>query len=241
MNQKGWTEYSDARFNKGKRIFYNQDSTGIQLSIDKGAKYLIVNGIKQLYYKPYLQSFCKNLVGQYNKVLIFNLKSKTVNYSLEERTIDAEYFCDAESLSHDKKWYTGVPDSFMFQAAANQNNEFAFRGKFSCKVDASSRYGMTIKLKNLKKGESFAISSWIKQGKTVRGVIIASSSPNQYYNNDFTVIEKDSTGWEKIYKEFFVPEELENQELVIYGFNPAVEAVYFDDLKIIRYKSVIEE
>src|SRR5665811_2126527 len=79
-------EYTDARFNKGNPRPYNQDSAGIQHSIDKGAKYLIVNGIKELYNKPYLQSYCTHLAGNYNNVLIFNLKNGSRNFNLTKQT-----------------------------------------------------------------------------------------------------------------------------------------------------------
>lgn len=39
--------------------------------------------------------------------------------------------------------------------------------------------------------------------------------------------------------EFFIPSELTDQELVIYVYNPDTDPVYFDELEIIRYKSVL--
>ncbi len=241
MNQKGWTEYSDAKFNKSQRIFYNQDSAGIQSSIDKGAKYLIVNGIEQLYYKTYLQSYCRNLAGQYNSVLIFDLRHRERNFNLPDRSAVDRYFCDAETVSADQQWFVSDSDSSLFQFAGNQSQEFAYAGKMSCKLDANSPYGMTIKLKDLKKGENFLISVWRKTTKVAKGTIIASSSPNAYYNNDYKMVERDSSGWEKIVKEFFVPAELANQELLIYLYNPESDPVYFDDFGVIRFKSVEEK
>lgn len=59
MNQKGWTEYTDARFNTGTKIPYNQDSAGIQLSISRGAKYLIINGISEIHKNLISNHFAK--------------------------------------------------------------------------------------------------------------------------------------------------------------------------------------
>jgi len=238
MNEKGWTEYTDARFNRGTPIHYNQDSIGIRYSIDKGAKYLIVNGIKELYYKPYLQTYCTNLIGRYHHVMIFNLKNKVKNFSLAKRKIVAIYKCNAELLSQDKQFFINKSDSILFQNGTTQSDLFAHSGKYSSKVDASSPYGMTIKLKDLKAGESFAIYVWRKTNGRTNGGLIASSSPSSYYNSEYKILKTDSNGWEKIFMKFFIPAGLTNQELVIYVYNPDADPVYFDDLEIIRYKRV---
>jgi len=238
MNQKGWTEYTDERFDRETKIHYNQDSIGIQHSIDKGAKYLIVNGIKELYKKIYLHSYCTNLTGHYNNVLIFNLKSRKENFCLKKKTIDKKFNCNAELLSSDKQFFISEIDSTLFQFGTTRSDKFAHGGKYSSKIDANSPYGMTIKFKNLKNGENFAIYVWRKtNGKSKHG-LIASSSPIPYYNSEYKILETDSNGWEKIFMEFFIPAELTNQELVIYVYNPDTDPVYFDDLEIISYKSI---
>ncbi len=76
MNLKGWTEYTDAKFNKGERIPYNQDSVSIQQSINKGAKYLIINGKNEVANKPYLRSYCTRLIGEYKSIFIYDLRGK---------------------------------------------------------------------------------------------------------------------------------------------------------------------
>ena len=239
MNQKGWTEYTDARFNKGTPIRYNRDSVGIQESIDNGARYLIVNGIKELYIKPYLQSYCTNLIGTYNNVLVFNLKSNLNNYNLKKRTVHKVYKCSAEHISYDNQFFYGQPDSTLFQNGATRSNEFAHRGNYSSKLNANSPYGMTIKFNDLENGESLRISVWRKINNISQGGIIASNSPFQYYNNNYKVIQKDSNGWERIEMEVFIESEMENQELGVYLHNPDEDYGYFDDLEIIKYESVL--
>ena len=239
MNQKGWTEYTDARFNRGERIHYNQDSVGIQHSIDKGASYLIVNGIKELYSKPYLQSYCTHLAGNYNNVLIFNLKNSIINFNLEKRTIDKKITCSAELLSSDKQFFLCETDSTLFQNGNTRSDEFARNGKYSSKLNANSPYGMTIKFNDLKNGESLVISVWRKTDNMSKSGIIASSSTFQYYNNEYDILETDPNGWEKIIMKIFITSEFVNQELGIYVYNPNQDPVYFDDLEIIRYKSIL--
>ena len=55
MNQPGWTQYTDARFNREAPIKYNQDSIEISESIKKGAKYLIANNTADIYLYPYIK------------------------------------------------------------------------------------------------------------------------------------------------------------------------------------------
>jgi hypothetical protein len=240
MNQKGWTEYTDTKFSKSEPVRYNQDSAGISASIRKGAKYLVLNGISELYRKPYLKPFCTNLAGQYGNILIFNLKSPVKNFSLEDRIISQVLTCDAENLSTDKKLFTGSPDGTAFSNGETQSMEVAHSGQFSSKLNTDRPYGMTIVLKKLQFGESFLITAWRKITGTAKGGIIASSSPVSYYNGDNKVIETSPGGWEKIQVEVFIPAELAGQELSVYVYNPEKDAVYFDDLEIKRYKSIFD-
>ncbi|MCB8995574.1 MAG: glycosyltransferase family 39 protein [Bacteroidales bacterium] len=63
MNQYGWTGC----------LGYNADSSGIAASIDRGAKYLIINGEETLR-RDYLKSFERKQIGEFDSVKIFRLK-----------------------------------------------------------------------------------------------------------------------------------------------------------------------
>lgn len=239
MNQKGWTEFTDERLFRDTRIQYNRDSAGIQSSVDKGARYLILNGIGELFTKTYLQSYCTKLIGNYNNMLIFDLKNKEKNFHIGQRIIDQILTCDAELVSDDRKYFISTTDSTLFQYGSGQSDEFAHSGKFSARICANLPYGMTIRFKNLANGESFAISVWRKTINETKGALIASGSPYPFYNNEYRILETDSAGWEKLFLEIFIPSELDGQELVVYVYNPDKDPVYFDDLEIIRYRSIL--
>jgi hypothetical protein len=243
MNQKGWTEYTDEHFGKGKQVYYNRDSAGIQRSVEKGAKYLILNGIEELYDKPYLQSFCSNLAGRYQNVLIFNLRDKKINFNSKEKTVNQIYTCNAESLSNDQHSFLSNSDSaVLFQNGDTRSDEFARSGKYSSKLSESSPYGMTIKLNGLKYGESFEINVWRKKDDKSNGGIVASAnSKTPYYNTDYKVVNADSAGWEKLTLNIYVSDDLVKQELTVYVYNPGSKPQYFDDFEIIRYKSVFNQ
>ncbi len=236
MNRKGWTEYTDARLNRGEPVYYNRDSTGIQKSINNGAKYLIINGIEELIKRSYLRSFTSNLIGKYNNTLIFELNSTVHNFSLEKRAIKEKLFSDAETISADKKYYKVTDSNKIFENGITRNDEHAFSGSYSVKLDKENPYGMTIRFKDAIPGESFIISVWRKKNKENKGVIIASESSSDYYNNK-NIIVADSIGWEKLTKEFFVSQKMDGKEIAIYLYNPGDYPVFFDDFEIIRFNS----
>ncbi|MGZ3867414.1 MAG: glycosyltransferase family 39 protein, partial [Bacteroidia bacterium] len=234
IDQKGWTEYVDARFNREAGIPYNGDSAGIQASINKGAKYLILNGIEEFQKKPYIKPFANCLIGHYNKILVFKLKGGTRNFDADARDVKQRLTCDAENLSEDKKYF--VHDNVQFEFGQTQNSEFSRSGNFSCKLDKKTPYGMTIRIKGAEEGESFAISVWRKVNPQLKSTIVASADSG-FYDNNYGVTKPDSAGWEKITKEFAITPELKNKEVTIYLYNEAETAAYFDDLEIIIYKS----
>jgi hypothetical protein len=239
MNQKGWTEYTDARFNRGEKIRYNQSKDGIEHSIKKGAQYLIINKIEELYKKTYLQEFCNYLIGYYNDVLVFDLRTDSINFNLKERSILKHYYCGAELLSENGQTFISSLDSVNFGNGNTQNKEIARSGKFSSQLNSDSPYGMTIRFSELQQGESFWISVWRKTEGELQGGIIASTSSNSFYRNQYKVVERDSAGWEKLETEFFISKELVGEEFGIYLYNPKQEMNYFDDFEVIRYKSVL--
>jgi hypothetical protein len=240
MNRKGWTQYTDTRFNRGEKVPYNQDSAGIAKSIKNGARYMVVRGIDQLYLQPFSQPFAKELIGKYNQVLVFDLKQNQPNFNASERIIQKRYFIDAEILTDDKKHFINLADSILFPNGKAQTDEFAFSGKHSIKLNSKNQYGATATFKNIKAGESFAISVWRKNFEKDKGCIIASSDPIKFYKKGTDVIDTAANGWEKIGLEFFIPEAIESQQLKIYLYNPNEKSVYFDDFEIIRYESVFK-
>lgn len=237
MNQKGWTEYTDARLNRSKPVAYNADSAGVRSSINKGAKYLILNGIEELYKKPYLQSFATCLVGKYNNVYVFKLKDKKDNFSLHGRSIKVHYSCDAERIADNREYYIGLPDTVRFGNGTTQSDSLAHNGKHACKLNKASPYGMTLGFKNLVPGESFVITAWRKMGNKKGGTLVASID-STYYNNEVNILAKTEDGWEKITKEIFITKEMEGKELVIYLYSEDADVVFFDDLDLIRYDPI---
>jgi hypothetical protein len=235
MNQKGWTEYTDQHFNRGEAYRYNADSLSITQSIERGARYLIINGLSELYKKPYLQSFCGQLFGKHEEVYIFKLNGDEKNFRLLPRQIKKTYRCSAEQVSADSLYFINE-NQHRFENGQTQSNAFARSGNYSCKLDQSSPFGMTMRVNDLKAGESFRISVWRKSTENPDAGAIIVSAEN-YYNKEFKRTEKDQNGWEKIEKEVFISSDLEGKELGIYLYHRGHEAVWFDDFAVTHYEA----
>ncbi|MBK8448921.1 MAG: hypothetical protein IPL42_02370 [Saprospiraceae bacterium] len=89
--------------------------------------------------------------------------------------------------------------------------------------------------------QSFSISIWRKAIQNTKTGIVATCNAKQFYNGSFKILEKDSNDWEKLWMEFSMPKQSTDQELVIYMYNPDSNPVYFDDLDIKYYKSILME
>ena len=64
-------------------------------------------------------------------------------------------------INKDKELFIGTDGTF-FENGKTRSNDVAYKGKYSTKLNAKSPYGMTIKLNDLKNGESIIISVWRK-------------------------------------------------------------------------------
>ena len=239
MDQKGWTRYTDMKYNRGEPYRYNQDSAGIQLSIDKGAKYLIINGFGDLFSNKFLKSFTRHLVLNYKNILVFEPENSFQNFRYEERDVMNYFLCSAENRDSTGKYFIDSTGSILFENGNTQCNEHAFSEKFSIKLNKDQRYGMTLSLKQMQYGESVYASVW-KKGEVSKGAI--SVQTDEYYlfhmnSNEPTGREKD--GWMEIKIDFFIPYEAQGKDVKIFLYNPEEEPVYFDDLRIYRYESIL--
>lgn len=234
MNQTGWTQYTDKRFNKDEPITYNSDSAGIIRSIENGAKFMVVNQLQDLYLYPYLQDFTTTLVGKYGKALIFDLQDTSRNFSLDSRVIKDSIFSGAEDTAG-ALIKTSSP-TYYFENAGARTDERSYQGKYSVKLYDKDPYGMTLKLNDIGYGESVFISVWRKGSKDAR-IIVSGPATSGFYHSDYNIVKKDTlSGWQKLEKELFLPADVEGEETKVYLYNPSKEPAYFDNFKIIRYK-----
>jgi len=236
MNQRGWTEYAERFFNRGKTVYLNRDAEGIEASIARGAKYLIIDGIDELFLRPFLHKFATHKFGQFGEVLIFDLtEGKEQNFALPNRRVREILVCNADILNADGTHYSDLHGSSLFDNASTKSNESHYSGQYSARLTSKDPFGMTLKLDDVAYGESYIISVMRRKGGEAGQLIAAGDNLEKFYFNESTVTEIESTDWEMLQMEFHIPREMNNHTLSIYLWNPGSEPVYFDDLKIVRF------
>ncbi len=225
-NLRGWTLYSDARFNRGEKIYYNNDSAGIAASVEKGAKYLLINGLDELIKRQYLHSFTHYLLGKYETVLIFKLDTNVQNFNVKSVTDTTFYLNNAEITDGD---YFIDALARKYEFANTQTDEKSFTGKYSVKLNKDQLYSMTTAFENLELGDSFKISGW-RLGNVA--IVLASEEEGLYYNNQMTIENRNAKGWEMVTKEVYIPENLIGKTIKIYLVYDGTGDCFFDDLSI---------
>lgn len=236
MNQHGWTQYQDARFNRAEPIRYNQDKDGIQKSIQRGAKYLIVNNPADLETYAYVKPFARHLVGKYQSVLIFDLQDTVRNFNPDEKLVLMDLYCNGESCRNAK--FLCADSVTLIGHATMQSDEFAFEGKYSSRVDKDKPYGFAWELpEGAKQGEMFEVSVW-RYGADAE-IIASADDASYFYLNNAEIVETKGE-WEKLVMSFAVSEEMNDRHLKIYLYNPNEEPAWFDNFRIVRYADPFE-
>jgi len=146
------------------------------------------------------------------------------------------YQCDAELTVVQKGKKVFLTKKSTFYGGEMQTFEQAHGGKYSCKLSGQNSIGMTIRLYDIKPGDYIDISIWKKSTSKEQGsLVISSTKPSTLYERIVMPIVEEETGWQKLHYTFMAMKNY--QELIIYGYNPDDEPVYFDDLSIVRHRS----
>ena len=235
VDMKGWTAYIDARYNKGGAIYYNRDSTGIRESIDRGAKYLFVMGMDEIYRNPWLMDFSHDLAGQHGEILVFDLLSDERNFTLGNRPLKLHVSCDMESLSGDGRFFRTSVDSVGLDFGLTQSTDLAFSGKHSSKLTSQHTYSLTRVFPHVKTGESFIISAWLFDPEDRCRIIASGPDPERFYFSRRNIDVTDSLGWRKIRTDFFIPAEMNGEDIKVYMHYPGSDSAYVDDFEILYF------
>ncbi|MDT8393412.1 MAG: CotH kinase family protein [Bacteroidales bacterium] len=109
-----------------------------------------------------------------------------------------------------------------------------YSGNHAIMLKKSREYGLSCNIRNTNSDEYYEASVW-RKGSENKGSLVVSDDHGLLYYNSVNIpdsIGKD--GWERLKLAFYVPPNFNNVTLKFYVWNPAEEAVYFDDLKISR-------
>lgn len=143
------------------------------------------------------------------------------------------YFCGAENfVAEDNDWFYDDGKG-KFNAGGHQATDSVFEGKYSIKLDSLKPYGLSKRFFDVKPGEYFEASIWIKKPVGKATLIAAVSGRTNYTLNTSSInLTDDKKGWSKYALNFGV--EVAADTLIIFPF-AASESHYFDNIEIKRF------
>lgn len=159
---------------------------------------------------------------------------------IEENSLISENWgnilCDAETLTSTGNYYLlkSEPIDSAKYGKLNQTSDFAFSGKYSDKLSKDNIYGMTIYLRGVVAGDTYTASVWQMGERNTATLIVSSVNSSKFYKNTETIAKKEK-GWQQISITFTVPNECNNDTLLIYPMNKGKDFEYFDDLNIKKH------
>jgi hypothetical protein len=120
-----------------------------------------------------------------------------------------------------------------FKKGGIQVQDFVFEGKNAIKLDSTDSYGLPITLTDVKVGEYFEASVWIKQPVTTATLIAGVDGRADYSINSTAINLVDSAkGWNHYFINLAIEAPIDS--LSFYLFSGRAEA-WFDNFEIIRY------
>ncbi len=169
-------------------------------------------------------------------IILLNLILQSCEVKTESEVCD-EISCSAEALIEDGNKFMASTkfQDLSFADGNTQSGEKAHTGNFSVKLTKEKPFGMTYIIENFQPDEHFQASVW-RLSENNNGVLVAQAEDvNKYYINQGEYSIKDNKGWELLMLDIIVPQNVKNEILKVYVWNPdTVVPAYFDDLKI-RY------
>ena len=139
-------------------------------------------------------------------------------------------FCDVERISEDRL-LAKDDQGFHFKGAALRSQVESRSGEYSLALNESNQYGFSLKIKSPRSGERYQASVYYKSDGPP-GHLIASN--DNFWHKAETAGPIDSSGWQKLFLDIYIPPNNEGDEFTIYAWNAAAETVYFDDLTVAK-------
>jgi len=128
----------------------------------------------------------------------------------------------------------GVSD-FDFELQSIESFEDAFSGNKSVVTNGKTPNAFNLKIHNVKQGEKITVSVWVK-GDYKKRMLKIFADKSYFKINEHINIESKGD-WEKIKVKFFMPDKLKHP-LEISAINEGDEAIYYDDLKVVRHSFI---
>lgn len=144
--------------------------------------------------------------------------------------------CNFENLNNDHTHLITSDGEAVDYDTATWSTEKAHSGNHSLKLTKEKPYGFSFQPRNLKTGDILCVSVWRHTDSNNAGNLVISNGQDLYLPTSIGT-EKDSAGWDKLILYCGVP--VDYTGFTIYLWDNGDSPVWFDDLKIEKYKSLV--
>ena len=222
LNRQGWTNF-----------IRNDIAELIPLAIERGADYLVINDPQLLSHEAVIPH-TYHKVGVFGNVTFFKLDG-VPNDSFARSLVIETINWDMETLSDDG---LSLISDTLHKSIPNQyrTDEFSFSGNHSLKVSPGA-FALNIDYANTIVNQEYVVRVKKLSAKLgTSSLIVAISSPDEFYRHVSTGIPVGSGGWEELELRFRVPAKTKSQKMSIHFYNSDNFNIYLDDFSITRSK-----
>jgi len=141
------------------------------------------------------------------------------------------YFSAEKPTEDGKDLYAENDSSIIFKGAHFRTNSTSHSGDYSYITSPKNKYALGLNIQNVKPDSYVEISIW-RKGKSVKSLLITSSTTPDFFYKTTNEVIKHENGWEQLQLEFFIPPNYIDDVLKIYVWNNSNDTIFFDDLSI---------
>ncbi|PHN03558.1 ArnT family glycosyltransferase [Flavilitoribacter nigricans] len=130
---------------------------------------------------------------------------------------------------------------YQFSIGGKLDSTVAFSGRRSVLLTPEHPYGLSIQLDSVEACEQITITAWRRGNSGSAGTVIRAPDVEQLHSFErYFVDEESDKGWRRLRHELTVPYNYSPNTLQVYIWNPVIDSVWMDDLRIIRRRSGTE-
>ncbi|MBN2893754.1 MAG: hypothetical protein JXL97_17930 [Bacteroidales bacterium] len=143
-----------------------------------------------------------------------------------------EFLCTAEKFDSDTILVDENNPHIYFHGLNLLDNTISKSGQNSLKVDSINLFAFTTKV-NIHSDFMYQLSFWQYGGDEKVFAVVQSDST--FYLRSSTIVEKDSSGWNKISLIFSISDKFKNKKFSFYIWNAGGKTAYVDDFQLKPY------
>lgn len=148
-------------------------------------------------------------------------------------------FTSLETMSTDTGKVLSEDRLYTFTAGGKRVDNVAFSGTHSVLLTPEHPYGVSIDLDGVQACEQITITAWRLGNPGSAGTVIRAPDVNLLHSFErYFVDQKKENGWMKLRHELTVPHYYDSDTLHVYLWNPVIDSIWFDDVRIIRRRTL---